>query len=118
MESSSAVAPCSFAPSQSFVIRPVMSPTWNATCMSGNARNRYRCWNLWNHFFGCRASKRNKGMAVCTSWSSALSLQWMWWLTWWWYRHIREEPPMRSSVKPSALFTHTLGDIAPWFSQC
>ena len=57
-------------------------------------------------------------MAVYTSWSSALSLQWMWWLTWWWYRHMSDDPPMRSSVMPSALFTHVLGLIAPWFPQC
>ena len=38
--------------------------------------------------------------------------------TWWWYLHIRLDPPIRSSVMPSALFTHTLGDIAPWLPQC
>jgi hypothetical protein len=64
LDSAFTAPPCSFAPSQSRVTKPVMSPTWKATCMSGKARNKYQCWNLWNHFLGCRASKRSSGIAV------------------------------------------------------
>ena len=38
--SSSAVAPWSLAPSQSRVNKPFKSPTWNASCISGNAAKR------------------------------------------------------------------------------